>query len=485
MEMFEKDRFSRRILLSIIYLCLIVGCAKNQATLTNTNTVAPRQNIRTFPAIQDARETYVYEPIFRGDIYLYEAGLTNQVSIVLVHGVGDMGAKCWEYIIPELAKQYHVVTFDLPGFGRSNKQNVLYSPDQYASFIKWVVDKYVNGPMILVGHSLGGALTLRYAATYPNDLQCLILIDVAGILHRAALTEFMLRLNFRNLFNSRLSRLFTASFETLNHLSGTLINDLENEKVSGLLDKILGNNLSRKWLLGEDATKIAGLALVQEDHSRVIEQMHTPCHILWGADDAIAPLRTGKLLAAKLSHAKLQIIPDVGHTPMLEQPQLFNNIFLDVLNSESIYNSPPLTNKTPGERIERCINRSNVIFSGRYKSIDIVDSSDIQLVNVSAEHVTIRNSKVVIENSYIQGTNSVLEIDNSKVTITAGRIEGKVAILTSNSQLDLAGVHLVGRQAAIRAKDKSICLFSVSKLESPFNNGYLHGIRRVSNGKAF
>ncbi|MGE5173525.1 MAG: hypothetical protein ACM3MD_06830 [Betaproteobacteria bacterium] len=58
--------------------------------------------------------------------------------------------------------------------------------------------------------------------------------------------------------------------------------------------------------------------------------------------------------------------------------------------------------------------------------------------------------------------------------------EGDVAMETSESRLDLAGVKLVGEKAAVSAKHDSILIFSVSRIESPYTSGYLHGSRKVT-----
>jgi pimeloyl-ACP methyl ester carboxylesterase len=69
---------------------------------------------------------------------------------------------------------------------------VLHSPARYAAFLKWVVERYVPGPLVVVGHSLGGAIALHFAASQPENLQLLILADVAGILHRTVYTKELL-----------------------------------------------------------------------------------------------------------------------------------------------------------------------------------------------------------------------------------------------------------------------------------------------------
>ena len=132
----------------------------------------------------------VNEPIFKGKALIYENGNKKNKSVVLVHGLGTLGAQDWSKLIPELAKKYHVISFDLPGFGRSSTGNHNYSPENYANFVHWVVNQYVEGDYILMGHSMGGAIALYFAAYYPRQLEQLILVDAAGILHRVSFTKY-------------------------------------------------------------------------------------------------------------------------------------------------------------------------------------------------------------------------------------------------------------------------------------------------------
>ena len=116
-------------------------------------------------------EEFIREPIFNSKIYFYESGKGHAKSVVLIHGIGDEGAEIWKNLIPELENKYHVVALDLPGFARSSKENDLYSPQNYAAFINWIVKKYTKGPLYIIGHSLGGAIALYYAGTYPENLE--------------------------------------------------------------------------------------------------------------------------------------------------------------------------------------------------------------------------------------------------------------------------------------------------------------------------
>jgi hypothetical protein len=87
---------------------------------------------------------------------------------------------------------------------------------------------------------------------------------------------------------------------------------------------------------------------------------------------------------------------------------------------------------------------------------------------------------VAIESSLIKGGEFALKVYNSTLEATNVHIEAETAILTSGSRLDLAGVELVGRQAALSTDLESKVLFSISLIHSPHNKGYIHGIREVT-----
>ncbi len=211
----------------------------------------------------------------------------------MVHGVGDDASNIWTQLVPVLEKQYRVIYFDLPGFGRSDKNDALYSPKNYAAFIKWIYDKYVNGPMFLVGHSMGGAISLCYAGTYPESLQRLILVDAAGILYRAAFTK---SLTSTKISEINKYKLFSDELDILNLFIEKNLIDKTDQIIPKELSLILENSFLRTKLL-RSPQKIASIALIYDDFSELIDKVTAPLFIIWGEKDTIAPLRTGKMLS--------------------------------------------------------------------------------------------------------------------------------------------------------------------------------------------
>ena len=136
---------------------------------------------------------YIKEPIFNGSVCIYQANKSADKTIVLVHGLNGSALRDWQYQISSLAKQYHILTFDLPGFGNSDKEVAYYSPRLYAKFINYIVNRYAHGNIILIGHSMGSAISLRYSKMFPQKLEKLVLFDVAGVLYRMAYSRLLMK----------------------------------------------------------------------------------------------------------------------------------------------------------------------------------------------------------------------------------------------------------------------------------------------------
>ncbi|OHB24926.1 MAG: hypothetical protein A2X84_04075 [Desulfuromonadaceae bacterium GWC2_58_13] len=457
--MFHPLRFlfnGRRLWLSAVLFLSVFMAVQGQAETSGT----------TSPGI---RARMVDEPVFGGSAYLLEAGKKGNPPLVLVHGLGDLASDTWRPLIPELAKSYHVVTFDLPGFGRSSKQNSLYSPGNYAAFVKWVIDTYVGAPPILVGHSLGGAVALRYAGTYPDSLSRLVLIDVAGILDRRVYTKEMLSMLWAG--NS-------VPFD-VDSLLGKIVGGLSSPLLD--LDVILENDLLRNQMLGGNPAVIASMALLQENFSRYLYRVRAPTAILWGEHDRVTPRRTGILLEANLPAARLQIIPGAGHVPMADSPRLFATAFLAALRNDVRPAGFPSGNEG---RQGRCEGTGGMLFEGAYNSLEIIDCQDVQLTNVTAKSVSLVRSSAIFDKGAIIGNEIGLRAEGSTVIANGLRIEAPVAVSASNSRLDLAGVRLSGSRAAVSTDSWVTLLFSVSRIQSPHGSGTIHGLRELRAGEA-
>lgn len=126
--------------------------------------------------------------------FYIEAG--EGIPLIFIHG---WGARSYSYkdALTLLAKKYHIIALDLPGFGRSATPQKMWNFGNYAEFVSLFINQVTQGEVVLAGHSLGGGVAL-YTAALNKKITELILIDAVGIPFERRRIElytlFMLRL---------------------------------------------------------------------------------------------------------------------------------------------------------------------------------------------------------------------------------------------------------------------------------------------------
>jgi pimeloyl-ACP methyl ester carboxylesterase len=427
------------------------------------------------------RSEMVNAPHFSGQVYVMEAGPADAPAVVLVHGLGESGSRDWHPILPALAARYRVITFDLPGFGRSTHAHDLYSPDGYVQFIHDLVGPRMHGAFNLVGHSMGGAIALRYAGSFPGDVKRLMLIDAAGILHRKAYVNFAVSAGLDNLLG-----LLAGTGKDLANLAM----DATSQSVSPILPVspdpsfVLQSNLLRATIL-DSSMRIAALATILEDFGPTLAKVEAPTWILWGRHDAVASPRSGLLLKARLPYAQLKVLERSGHDPMTSEPAAVADYLLQALATPE---KPPFVRVppapfTPPERMGSCDGQSGVNFAGDYSDIDIKGCWDVRLKDVRARSLRIRDSHVVVENTRVVSQAVAFAARGSRVEVTASDFVGDVAIDMDNSDIDLAGADLQGQRASVHVASASRLIFSVSHLDSPVQRRYVHDLLEPNSGE--
>lgn len=492
----RREGSPRRKCVTSAALCLVLCLVAILALSACTTTARPPVATAQAPALIDGG-VLEHEPVFDGTAFIYQAGREHAQTVVLIHGIGDNGMNDWAWLVPKLAERYHVLTFDLPGFARSQKQNQRYSPARYAEFVKWTIDRYAHGPVMMIGHSMGGAVALYYSATYPDDVQRLVLADVAGVLHREVLLKHMTEYKP----DALVARWFSPA---INGITQSLITATRTRGSEQEIAAILAYPQARTKLLAGDPKRIAGLALVNTNFAPILARVETPTTIIWGEQDRVAPLRTAKVLLYGLPRAELKIIPSGGHVPMTQMPATFNRLALEALASPVVIKPPILAAPKQSGRIGRCMKADDVTFTGYYEEIEIERCDRVQLVNVDTARLYIKGSVVTVRDSRIHARALGLEIRGAQVSLensdilaegiavkayrstlimTAGRISGRIGVHSLGSEMDFAAVEIIGREAAMTTDNGAEALFSISRVRSPHGDVPLHGGRTLKRDR--
>jgi pimeloyl-ACP methyl ester carboxylesterase len=416
------------------------------------------------------------EPVFKGDACIYQANRKAVGTVILVHGINGEAAN-WYHQLKELKKHYHVITFDLPGFGRSSSGNELYSPTNYAKFIHFVAEKYARKPFNLMGHSLGGAIVLRYNEIYPDDVDRLITVDTAGILHRYAFTKSV-------------AYRWLGIFEKITSITGQPFGDF----AVGLLQTLEGMPIDikealsiprlRQIILNGNSTPIAGAALVNEDFSEAIHQNKTPTLIVWGAYDMVSPVRTGYILRSNMNNAYLKVLPNSAHSSMSDEPVAFNKLMMSHFqNSKSALSSLywKHENFSSPEKVATCDYENDKYFEGAYKTIEINNCKNLRMVNVHANSITVNNSSIAITDSIIESDDVGIDADTSEVELTNVIFKAKTAIKSTNSNFDIAGTSFNNSSNNIESVANTTLVFSVSRTSTKS----LHKFIKLNAGDVF
>ncbi|MHA7609261.1 alpha/beta fold hydrolase [Elizabethkingia meningoseptica] len=104
----------------------------------------------------------------------YKISVNEKKTLVLLHGVME-STEVWDDMLPELEKQFNVIRIDLPGHGKSAVAAEVQSMELMASEVKATLDHIGITKFHLLGHSMGGYVSLAYADTFPESLQSLTL----------------------------------------------------------------------------------------------------------------------------------------------------------------------------------------------------------------------------------------------------------------------------------------------------------------------
>jgi pimeloyl-ACP methyl ester carboxylesterase len=415
---------------------------------------------------------YLPEPIFNGEVFIAEVGDRKNSTVILVHGLGNAGLNDWLTVVPELEKNYHLVLLDLPGFARSQYSEVKLTPTKYSELIHHIKNYFTKSSITLVGHSMGGAVALRYGHLYPEHVNKLILVDVAGILQRTAFVKHSLtdQLSLEKISAPDPVIKITKKLENLSTL---LIEKTFNlPDATSVLDK---SELLWGMALSGVPNINAALGLAGEDFSQAIYEFKKPVFILWGAEDKIAPLRTSQVLLKGISQASLTLIEDAQHMPMVTHKNQFNRWIKYALETTSInkiednqYSSQLTTDALPNYQ---CRNQTQEYLTGNYAQIDLDNCTGINLKKLRADRITIKNSIVNMEEVELINPAISVDVFNSTIIVTAAKIAGKVQL--DKSRIDFAGVDLKARKPFC-VKGKSRLIISISRLNSADGQRFMH-----------
>ncbi len=246
-----------------------------------------------------------------GNLYYSEhcERATERPPVILIHGAGGTHL----YWPPEIRRLpgYCVFAVDLPGHGKSSTMGGQQTIDEYSRSLSSWLEANKLGKVILVGHSMGGAIALSLALQQPEHVLGLGLISTGARLR--VHPEILSYAIDRTTFHKAAELLVSFSFSS--HAPERLV-ELASRR---MLD-------TRQSVLYGD--------LLACDHFDMLDQLGSiqqSTLVICGSDDQLTPLRYAQYLSRNIPHAQLEVVQDAGHMVMLEQPQQIADSLLSFL----------------------------------------------------------------------------------------------------------------------------------------------------------
>ena len=230
---------------------------------------------------------------------------THARSFVFIHGSGG-NSGAWSFQYSRLHEAFNVAAVDLPGHGKSGgkgEQDI----SRYVLHLKDLLTVLSLPCPILVGASLGCAIVLEFAASFPQAAAGIVC--VGGGLSMPVNPDIIS--GFRAQPDLSLDMMCKFSLARENR-----------EKFFAPLRKSLGE---------ADVDTTAGdmLACSKFDISGDVRKITAPTLVICGTEDKMMPPSASEKIAGSIAGAKLVLIEGAGHVVMMEQPEVFNKALSD------------------------------------------------------------------------------------------------------------------------------------------------------------
>ena len=230
-------------------------------------------------------------------------------TIIFIHGAGDSAA-VWEKQTAHFSKNHRVLAVDLPGHGARTAEPGLDRHESNAAEVCRVMDQQGIPKAVVAGHSMGGAVALIMALEHPERVTALVLVATGA------------RLKMRPDFIEQARQ--TAEAFGSDVPSATHIIPVEQMVHPAIPPDIVQWLETRTGKASAQATYADFLANNSFDVMTRLGEIRCPTLVIGGSNDRMAPRKFAEFLASAVPGARLEVLDQCSHYPMVEQEQGFN-----------------------------------------------------------------------------------------------------------------------------------------------------------------
>ncbi len=247
--------------------------------------------------------------IIEEESFKYIESKSDGENLLLLHGL--FGALSnFQGIINAFSKDYNVVVPILPIFEMPIREvSVTGLVEHVIAFVNFKKFDKVH----VLGNSLGGHISLLYALAQPEKISSICLTGSSGLFESSFGSTFPKRGDYEFIKTKTEATFYDPSVAT-------------KELVDEVFDTVNDRN---------KAIRVVATAksAVRHNLADKLHQIEAPTLLIWGQDDTITPPFVGEKFNELIENSKLHFVPECGHAPMMEKPQVFNEILYEFLAS--------------------------------------------------------------------------------------------------------------------------------------------------------
>lgn len=261
-----------------------------------------------------------YAQIDGRNIY-YELHGEGNECLTFLNGL-TMSTQGWNSQVGEFSRHFRVLLLDMCGQGRSDKPaEEIYPLERQCDDVAALLTQLGIARTHVLGISYGGMVAQLFALRHADRLQRLVLSDTLA-------------------WSDEANAALGAALEAAQNAGGPPLRFKLMKAITfgssflrrapKVVDMVEASDAALPWSAVVSLMRPVGSFDLRSRHGEI----SAPTLVLVGAEDRFTPLYQAQTVAAGIPGARLEILPEVGHAPMLENPRLFNALAADFLRAE-------------------------------------------------------------------------------------------------------------------------------------------------------
>lgn len=282
-------------------------------------------------------------------IAVQETGSPHNQVALLIHGWSG-SRQTLAPLLPLLSKRFRCIAVDLPGYGASPPPRGRISIAGYADLLASLIQTVADGPVVLVGHSMGGMISLTLAINHPILIERMVLVNPA-ISGRFSLLASILIPPIALLEHiapvSQFAQIHPALLQKVTRLLQPGAFMAQRPTSAQVSQQLWADAVRPRWRRVQAACY---RAMREGDLRDKLSQVEAPSLALWGAEDPIIPSSDTGAVVDKWMNAELRIIPKAGHWLQFEALDIIERhiaSFLGIL----LHTDPLATMSEPSAKV--------------------------------------------------------------------------------------------------------------------------------------